>query len=84
MHFARVGDDDLGEEQRVWLKDQIEDQRPIMFILVCGSPVIANDRILGDRLSNRSRREIFEMINERKSHCNNTEFFLTFFHSCNN
>lgn len=81
IHFSRKGEDDLGEEQTKWLAEEIGDMRPRAFIIVCGSPIIANDRIKGDNLRAKSRRLLFEMINMRKAYC--TNFKLIFFSSFN-
>ena len=69
LHFDRTEDDYLGEEQRRWLVDQIGDGRPETFIIVSTIPLIADDRIKGDRVGKSTRRFIFELINRRKSHC---------------
>jgi len=71
IHYSRVGEDDLGEVQRIWLKDEIEDRRAEVFLIVSGSPVIANDRILGDSLSYYTRSYLFDLINKRQAFCNN-------------
>jgi alkaline phosphatase D len=68
LHFARVNNDDLGPQQWAWLEDQLQDERPEIILLVSGSPVIAHDRIIGDKLDNTSRNRLFKLINKLESH----------------
>jgi len=57
-----------GPKQSRWLREQIiEEQRSTVFLLILGSPLIANDRISGDRTGEKSRNLILNLIEEKKA-----------------
>lgn len=71
IHYARDGEDDLGDEQLAWLEGEVMGEvSSHIFVLVFGSPLIANNRIAGDSVGKLTRKHIFELINRKK------KFFL--------
>lgn len=71
IRFERTDEEDLGQAQIEWLtKAILEEQTSQIFLIVTASPMIANDRIAGDTLRDRTREFIIELIEMKK------KFFL--------
>lgn len=69
IRYERTDEEDLGQAQIEWLsKEILEETTSEVFLIVTGSPMIANDRIAGDILRDRTREFIIELIEMKKKH----------------
>ena len=71
IRFERTDEEDLGQAQIEWLtKEILEEATSQAFLIVTASPLVANDRIAGDTLRERTREFIIELVEMKK------KFFL--------
>lgn len=66
-HYDRVGEDDLGPEQRKWLHDEIMgEQDSQIFIIANGYPLVDDLLLSGDKFSKFTRHQIFKLVNMKR------------------